>query len=49
MTVDAIAAATGMKKANIKNLLMKMYHDGDVERVHKGVYRLPDPEPKFDI
>jgi AAA domain len=38
MTVEAVAAALGMKKANVKNLLSKLHYDEAIERVAKGLY-----------
>jgi hypothetical protein len=49
MGVDAIAAAVGAKKANIKALLSKMHQEGAVERVATGIYKLPNPQPELDI
>jgi len=41
MTVDAITEAIGGKKDNVKKLLSVMQYQGEVERVAKGVYKLP--------
>jgi hypothetical protein len=49
MTVDEIAAAVDMKKANAKSLLSKLHFDGEVERVATGLYKLPNPQLEMDV
>jgi hypothetical protein len=49
MTAAEVAQAVPtMKAVNVKNRLAEMYKDGEVEAVARGVYRLPDPQGKFD-
>ena len=49
MTVEAIATALGMKKANVKNLLSKLHFDGEVERVATGLYKPADPQASMNL
>lgn len=49
MSVEEIASATDMKKANVKNLLSKLHGDGGVQRVATGLYRLAPVQPDFDL
>jgi AAA domain/Helix-turn-helix domain len=41
MTVKEIADAIGGKPANVKMLLAKLHMDGEIERVQRGIYKLP--------
>lgn len=43
MTTAEIIIAVGGKRDNIKNLLSKMYYDGEIDRVTYGVYKLRNP------
>ena len=47
MSIQQIAEACGNDYDNVKNLLVKMHHEGDVERVQRGMYRLPEQEIPF--
>jgi hypothetical protein len=47
MSIQQIAEASGNDYDNVKNLLVKMHHEGDVERVQRGMYKLPDQEIPF--
>jgi hypothetical protein len=44
MSIKEIADACGNDYDNVKNLLVKMLHDGDVERVKRGMYQLAEQE-----
>jgi hypothetical protein len=47
MTIREIAEASGNNYDNIKNLLVKMLHEGVVERVKRGMYQLAEQEIPF--
>lgn len=49
MTVEEIAAAIGKKRANVKNLLVKLHYEGEIDRVATGLYRLPNPQAAMEI
>jgi Mrp family chromosome partitioning ATPase len=49
MTVEEIAAAVGMKKANVKNLLSKLHFEHEIERVATGVYKIADPQTNLGL
>lgn len=42
MTIIEVADRLGMEKNNVKQLLHKMKHDGEVITPKKGHYALPD-------
>jgi DNA-binding transcriptional ArsR family regulator len=42
MNVRDISEAVGGKYDNVKNLLAKLYAEGQVERVSTGLYKLPN-------
>ena len=44
MTIKEIATDIGGKYDNVKNLLKKLYFEGQIERVATGLYHLPKPQ-----
>jgi predicted transcriptional regulator of viral defense system len=47
MTIQQIADDIGGKPKNVKYLLFKLHHEGQIERVATGLYRIPPPQEEL--